>query len=326
MPAFRAEADGSGGRRQLGVAVTMVLAALATFYLSSSVQQQIAATLRGSLLRPFIATQRKLVAARLRAANVDVLRGRLDSLAAVLTTQRALVDENRTLRSLLGLSRRVGPSFRPADVTRPGTPGSEGMFMLDLGSQDGVREDAPVVDRHGLVGVVREVRQHSAVGMDWTHADFRVSAMIPDGSAYGIVESRRSAFREGDRLLLDGVAYHESIPKGTPVLTSGLAGIFPRGIPIGRIDAVADSQAQWRKSYWLEPMVQPASVTHVLVAVGKATPEDVARAWPVDSLRTREEVILMERARADSLRALADSVRRLDSLLQQARASGQGGT
>lgn len=326
MPAFRSEAESTGGRRQLGVAVAMLVLALAASYLPPTAQEQVAGAIRASVLRPFLATQRRLVAARLRAADVEVLRSHLDSLAAMLSTDQALVDENRTLRSLLGLSKRVGPSFRPADVIRPGTPGSESMFILDIGSADGVREGAPVVDRHGLVGVIRDVRTHSAVGMDWTHPDFRVSAMIPDGSAYGIVENRRSTFRGGDRLLLDGVAYHESIRAGTPVLTSGLGGIFPRGIPIGRIDRVAGTQAHWRKSYWLTPMVQPASVTQVLVAVGKSTPQDVSRAWPLDSLQTREQVIDRERAQVDSLRAMKDSVRLLQGLLEQARSSGEGGS
>ncbi len=325
MAASRAEPEATGGRRQLWVAGAVLALALTTSYLPASVQQGLAGALRATVLRPFIATQRRIVAARLGAANVAVLRVRLDSLVAVLATQQALVDDDRTLRSLLGLARRIGPTFRPADVLRPGTPGSASMFLLDVGSDEGVRPDAPVVDRQGLVGVVREVRGHSSVGMDWTHPDFRVSAMIPDGSAYGIVRSRRSAFREENRLILDGVAYHETIPAGTPVLTSGLGGIYPRGIPIGRVDSVAETQGHWRKSYWVTPMVEPASVTHVLVEVARPTLGEVSRAWPLDSLASREDVIDRERAMRDSLRSLTDSVQRLRQRLEQARTPGQGG-
>jgi cell shape-determining protein MreC len=116
------------------------------------------------------------------------------------------------------------------------------------------------------------------------------------------------------------MAYHESVPTGSLVLTSGLGGVFPRGIPIGRIEGVAETQAGWRKSYWLKPMVQPASVTHVLVAVGKE-PLDVSRAWPLDSIRTRDEAIDEERARADSLAALTDSVRLLRARLDELKRS-----
>ncbi len=62
------------------------------------------------------------------------------------------------------------------------------------------------------------------------------------------------------------------------MVTSGLGGVYPRGIPIGTIDGVSDYQGAWRKSYWLRPDVLPGSVTHVLVPVG--TPPEDGIAWP----------------------------------------------
>lgn len=331
MPAFAPEPERSGNRRQGMVAAAFVILALATSYLPDGARQGVAWSLRSTLLRPFIATQESVAAARLRSLRVEALQARLDSLTATLATERALEDENRTLRALMGLSARVGPSFRPASVLRPGTPGSESMFLVDLGSDEGVAEGAPVVDPYGLVGRIREVRPHTSVGMDWTHPDFRVSAMLADGTGFGLVEDSRGSFREEDRMVLNGLPYHESVPAGTPVLTSGLGGVFPRGIPIGLVGGVAGTKQGWLKSYWLRPMVQPASVTHVLVEVGRE-PLDVSRAWPVDSIRTREDVLREDHAREDSLRALVDSVRVLHAMVDQlrqdstaARAPGGGG-
>jgi len=116
--------------------------------------------------------------------------------------------------------------------------------------------------------------------------------------------------------VLNGTAYYESVPVGVAVLTSGLGGVFPRGIPIGTIDGVAEVEGRWRKSYWLRPMVAPASVTHVLVAVGETT-TDLSPAWPADSVLTREQVIFRERVHRDSLAALADSVRVLRARIQE---------
>lgn len=307
MPAYVPESEDRGGRRQRGLASLFLVLALAVLYMPKGGQQDLAWMLRASLLRPFLTLQASVARARLRARQVEDLQVQLDSLSATVATESALVDENRTLRSILGLARRVGAAFRPASVLRPGTPGSESMFLLDVGAEEGVHEGAPVVDAYGLVGLVREVRPHTSIGLDWTSPDFRVSAMLADGLEFGLVENRRGAFREADRLVLNGMAYHESVEDGTPVLTSGLGGEIPRGIPIGRIDGVAETEAGWRKSYWLRPMVQPASVTHVLVEVGKDT-LDLSRAWPVDSIRTRDEALDEQRARADSLAALTDRV------------------
>ena len=251
-PPYAPYPDVAGGRRQGILSVVFVLLSLVALYLPEGGQQQIAWALRASALRPFILIQGRLLTSRLRAQEVQAVQSQMDSLTALLATQGGLADENRTLRNLLDLKSRMGPGFRPASVLRPGTPGSESMFILDLGGADGVREGAPVVDRHGLVGVVREGRPRTSVGIDWTHPDFRASAMLADGTAFGVAENRRGDFREEDQLVLSGAAFYEVVPEGMPVLTSGLGGVFPRGIPIGSVAGVADAEGRWRKSYWRE--------------------------------------------------------------------------
>lgn len=313
-PPYAPEPEGTGGRRQRTLAGVFVVLSLVAMYLPDAGQQRIAGVLRATALRPFIAIQERLVSSRLRAQEVTAVQAQMDSLTGLMATQASLADENRTLRNLLDLHNRLGPGFHAASLLRPGTPGSESMFILDVGSADGVREGAPVVDRHGLVGLVREVRPRTSVGIDWTHPDFRASAMLADGTAFGLVETRRGAFREEDLLVLNGTAFYEAVPDGMPVLTSGLGGVFPRGIPIGSVAGVADAEGRWRKSYWLRPMVHPASVTHVLVGVGEGI-RDLSHAWPPDSVMTRDQAILWEYHLADSLRALTDSVLRMRSVL-----------
>ncbi len=278
MAVLGGDSDIGGGRRQSLLTAVFVIAALGLGALSQDAQQRVAGALRASVLRPFLALQEGLTLARTRAGDVDALMLRVDSLSAILTAQSVLVEENRTLRRLLALGERLGPRFRSATVLRPGTPGSESIFLLDLGIRDDVDVGAPVISPDGLVGVVRDAGEGTSVAMDWTHPDFRASAMALGTEVYGIVENRRGAFREEDRLVLTGTAYNESIPDGTPVVTSGLGGVYPRGIPIGTIDGVADYQGAWRKSYWLRPSVLPGSVTHVLVPVGMLPEEGVA--WP----------------------------------------------
>jgi rod shape-determining protein MreC len=258
-----------------------MLLALATPYLSEGLQQRIASSLQGTVLRPFLAMQWRLAEARVRAEEFESLRAELDSLAAAMAAQAALADENQTLRELLGLARRVGPRFLPATILRLGSPGSESTFLVNVGHDDGVRPGAAVVSARGLVGRVREVRSRTALAMDWSHPDFRASAMLADGSAFGIVENVRGEFREQDRLVLNGTAYNEVAPVGTLVVTSGLGGVLPRGIPIGRIESTATEHGTWLRSYWLRPAVAPGSVTHVLVeAEGGA--RDLWAVWAED--------------------------------------------
>lgn len=295
----------------------LVVLAVVVASLPAAHQQLIAQALRGTILKPFVLTQELVADVRVRATSSDVLRARLDSMIAVLATHHTLSEENRRLRTLLTLRDRTGPAYHPSAVVRSGTAGSESMFHLNIGYEEGVRENAPVLVRSGLLGVVREVRPHSAIGMDWTHPEFRASAMTVDGAVYGIVETRRREFREQDRLLFNGTPFHVRLEEGTPVVTSGLGGIFPRGVPVGTVEGLAEAEGGWRKAYWLRPAAHAGSATHVLVEVdgsGEA-PSDLSSIWPADSIL--HERYVRPRERLAERRAASDSVARADTTLTQ---------
>ncbi len=280
MASFSESPDEGRDRRNLYAAGTFLLLAVMVLYLPPSIQGQVAAGLRATVLRPFILTQEALALVRLRAENAASLQAQLDSLAGALVSQGPLVEENRRLRELLQITDTAEDLFVPARVLRPGTEGSESMFLLDVGSDQGVEPGDPVLMREGgvaLAGVVKETRRGSSIGIDWSHPDFRASAMTEDGRVYGLVEPVRGTFREEDRLLLNGIPFYERLETGTRVTTSGLGGVFPRGIPIGTVEALAEQEARWRKAYWLRPLVPTGSVTHVLVVVGSGVGEGLMR-------------------------------------------------
>jgi rod shape-determining protein MreC len=282
MPTYTTETERAEPSRSGLIAMGFVVASLLVLYLPAGPQQQLAALVRGSVLRPFVMTQEGLARRRVHAADTEAQQQQLDSLASVLADQTTLGEENDRLRRLLGLSRRLSASYVAASVIRPGTPGSESMFLLDAGGAEGVVANAPVIMGRGLLGVVRESQGNNAVGMDWTHPEFRASAMTLDGAVYGIVQATRGLFREADRLLLDGIPFHQELAAGTPLVTSALGGVYPRGIPIGTVLEEAEARAGWRRSYWLTPYVSPGEATHVLVLVPNDEPVDLTDLWQGD--------------------------------------------
>jgi rod shape-determining protein MreC len=246
-------------------------------------REAIASTVRGTVLRPVLALQRGAVERETRFADPERLRAERDSLAVYLVGHATLAAENRQLRSLLGLQQRLPPSFVPAEVIRVPGRGYEGFFLLTAGQQQGVHGGAPIVAAGGLIGQVRNVDVNQAMAYDWTHPDFRASAMSTDGETFGIVEPRLRGAGE-PVLALVGTAFHTELPVGTVIVTSGRGGVYPRGIPIGTVVGTEDEEAGWRKSYLLQPFVGPAEMTHVLV-LGEPqtalTDRDLALAWGI---------------------------------------------
>lgn len=267
----------------------LALFALVLFLLPSAYQRPIQHVLRDTALRPFLIAQATLASKRASSVDVHELRAQRDSLVALVSAEATLGEENLRLRALLGLRGRAGASFISAEVLKIGVGGAESTFMLNVGSKQGVTIGSPVIAPEGLLGMVMDVQDNISQAIDWTHPDFRASAMTVDGQAYGIVEPRRGRYREEDVLALTGAPFHTDLHPGTPVVTSGRGEVYPRGIPIGVVLGIEEADTGWRKSYLIRPSVRPEGTTHVLVGL-KGAVRDVSELWnnrlPADSLPT----------------------------------------
>jgi rod shape-determining protein MreC len=252
-------------------------------FLPTVYREAVARSVRATVLRPVLAIQQGAVERGARFDDPDRLRAERDSLAAFMIGQSTLSAENRQLRELLGLNRRLPPSFVPAEVVRVPGRGADGFFQLTAGAQRGVGAGAPIVAASGLVGRVRSVDDRISFAIDWMHQEFRASAMTVDGTVYGILEPRRGPGGE-PMLALTGTPRHVELEEGAVIVTSGHGGVFPRGIPVGVVAGAEGAEAGWQRNYLIRPFVSPAEMTYVLVlgAPQEALDgQDLAEVWGI---------------------------------------------
>src|SRR6266566_3090947 len=140
--------------------------------------------------------------------------------------------------------------------------------FVAAGRKQGVKPLSAVVSPEGLVGIVSSVDAQTSVVVSWAHPEFRASVMAEDGSVYGIVAPHGSEGPRAWLLELQGVAYSQLVPEGALILTSGLGGVLPRGIPVGTVVGVAGEAGGWERTYLVRPAVHPAAVTHVMILTG----------------------------------------------------------
>jgi len=244
--------------------VACVGLALMARALPEAAQEAVSSGVRRTLLAPFLLVEQQTGRLRAAYAQSEGFLAERDSAALRALAADGLEEENRRLRELLGLDRRLEPGGIAATVLRQATPTRGLAVILSRGARDGVRVLAPVVTPRGLLGVVRSVDPQSSVAVLWTHPDFRVSAMTPDGSVFGLVQPR-GGNPDLMTMLLVGVPYRDTIPPGTPLLTSGFGGVYPRGIPIGTVVRMLDEQEGLARSYVVRAAVHPGSASHVIV-------------------------------------------------------------
>ena len=268
----------------------------------------VADKLRQTVLYPLVWLQTRAEegrTSRVRFRQVTTERDSTAYLAQFLPSLRA---ENERLRQLLRLSRRLNTGYVPAEVLHQPQAMDGRTLLLSAGRKDGVSVFSPVVSPEGLIGVVLSVSSGSSVAMSWAHPEFRVSAFTVTGNAFGVVAPSNEGRNGEGALEFRGVPYRDSVPLGTLVLSSGLGGVFPKGVPVGTVIGVVREEAGWERVYRLRPAANPGSAAHVLILVGGRT-NDLGPAFPTDSQ--------LEALRLDSIARL----RRADSVAQAVRAA-----
>ena len=274
----------------------------------NSTGHAVADRLRQTVLSPLVWLQTRAEegrTSRVRFRQVTTERDSTAYLAQFLPSLRA---ENERLRQLLRLSRRLNTGYVPAEVLHQPQVMDGRTLLLSAGRREGVSVFSPVVSPEGLIGVVLSVSNQSSVAMSWAHPEFRVSAFTVTGNAFGVVAPSNEGRNGEGALEFRGVPYRDSIPLGTMVLSSGLGGVFPKGVPVGTVIGVVREEAGWERVYRLRPAANPGSAAHVLILVGGRT-NDLGPAFPSDSQ--------LEALRLDSIARL----RRADSVAQAVRAA-----
>lgn len=245
------------------VCVTLSVAALLA---PAAVTLALANSIRDTALRPLVWLQGRAEEGRTSRARLQTAVDQRDSAVMIGRMVPALQQENENLRQLLALrSRMPATGFVAAEVLHQPLPTDGRTLLLSAGSGDGVRPYQPVIALQGLVGVVTRAGASSSIANSWAHPDFRVSAVTVDGSVLGIVAPSANPDPSLTVLEFRGVAYRDTIPDGTLVVTSGLGGVFPQGIPVGRVRGVRREELGWERVYQLIPIVNPGRVSHVLL-------------------------------------------------------------
>lgn len=240
----------------------------------------VASTARETVLRPVVWLQRRGAEGRTSRARLAAIQAERDSAVVALQGLPGLAAENEQLRRLLDLSRRSTVPWIAAEVLHQTVPTDGRTLLLSAGTAAGVGSDAPVVGPEGLLGVVVQAGRGSSVALTWAHPEYRVSAVTIDGSVQGIVAAAPGNDASEAFLEFRGVAFRDTIPTGTLVVTSGLTGLYPKGIPIGHVAGIRREQLGWERVYRLSPLANPSYVTHVLVGRPRG---GGASGWPADS-------------------------------------------
>ncbi|MEI7533703.1 MAG: rod shape-determining protein MreC [Verrucomicrobiae bacterium] len=166
--------------------------------------------------------------------QIDNLRRENQQLRSQSVQNTAIARENVQLRTLFNWQKTVPWKLKLAKVVMRDPANWWRTVQIDLGSRDGMRENLPVITDDGLVGRVSSVsltRSQVALVGD---PNCRVSALVENAARDMGVLIAGGAL-DTSLVELTYLASSANLKPGQNVITSGLGGVFPKGIPIGQI-------------------------------------------------------------------------------------------
>ena len=167
---------------------------------------------------------------------------------------------NERLKKLLELKGSLhAPAVAASVIGEDGYPWFK-TIVINRGAADGLREGLPVVASDGIVGQVVKVAVGSSRVLLLTDHASGIAGTVQRSRARGVVKGKG-----GGWCSLDFTLHQEDVKVGDEIVSSGIGGIFPKGLPIGEITMVKKGDYGIFQTVEVRPKVNLSRLEEVLV-------------------------------------------------------------
>ncbi|MCX7913452.1 MAG: rod shape-determining protein MreC [Thermodesulfovibrionales bacterium] len=172
-----------------------------------------------------------------------------------------ILQENKRLKAILSLKESSLLSFHA--VAKPVARGYDRLLntiIIDKGKQDGIKKDMAVITTNGLAGKVYSVRDNYAEILLMKDPNFSVSVRLQKSRQEGVISGTGR-----DYCLLKYIPLEHKVEQGEAVITSGLDGIFPPGIPVGVVSSIGAKTADFFQYIEITPYQLDSKIEEVII-------------------------------------------------------------
>ncbi len=214
--------------------------------------------------------ERMFAGSDLQTENLE-LRARVAELEGQLADYNEIKAENDRLSAMLNFTSGTQElEHVTARVIGSDAPGHWfNIFIIDAGLAQGIKVNMPVVNGDGLVGRVVDVGAGFSRVMAIIDSSSGVSGIVERTRDYGILTGLTGSGDEDAQLEMGNLPLDADLMPGDTVISSGLAGIFPKGIRIGEVTEVRPSKDGMRNQAVVTPWVDFEHLEEVMIITTK---------------------------------------------------------
>jgi len=171
-----------------------------------------------------------------------------------------VIQENKRLKDLLSLKEHELRYLTAAKVIARGYDKVLNTIILDKGGNNGLQKGMAVITTRGLVGKVYFVKKDFAEVLLLRDSNFSVAVRLQNNRREGVVSGTGY-----DNCVLKYISPEENVEKGEVIVTSGLDGIFPPGLPVGTVVKVKKEGVEFFQQIEIMPFQSDAKLEEVVI-------------------------------------------------------------
>ena len=200
----------------------------------------------------------------------EELKAENDKLKSNETENQLLKTENDKLRAMLNFS-KTNEEYNYIGVDIVGLVGNNFLdgYTINKGEADGIKKGMVAVEGNGLAGQVTKVGKNWSIVQSLCNENIAVAGYVLDtDESDGIVKGYKG---NEDKFLAEitGLSLESEVKEGDTILSSGLGGIYPKGIKIGTVTEIFQDKAKVSKSAIIKPAVEFNKIQQLLIVVPK---------------------------------------------------------
>ena len=215
----------------------------------------------------------------------DRLRGRIAELEEANLQYREALVASGHLQQIASMRDEFEIPMLPSEVVGLDVKPWFRSVLVDRGVSHGVRAGNPVITAEGVVGLVTATSRHAAKTMLLLDRQSAIDGIVQRSRARGIVRGRGT-----DQLEFEFVVRGGDVVVGDVVITSGLGGVYPKGLRIGEVVEISDPAGGLLQTADLRPAVDFGRLEQVFLMMRRGPTMDLLYGdgdGPIESARAR---------------------------------------
>lgn len=208
-----------------------------------------------------------------RAENKE-LKKENEELKNKLTENSDLEEENERLKSLLDLkNQNENYNYIATNIISYAGNGVMDGYVVDKGTNDGIKKNMVVISGAGLVGQVSSVGNNWSIVQTIINENINVSVMVESTRENtGILQGYTSKSNEY-LLKVSNLPMDSTVQEGDQIITSGLGMLYPKEIRVGEVVSVEEDKVKVMKTAVVKPSVDFNKLEELFIIAPKDTTE-----------------------------------------------------